>query len=98
MTFDIDDLIASHQPTGTQAPEPQHADHEAFQRMGLFGARRKKAPAPEPTPVRPMPKPVMAGAAPETDEQRQAREADEAAFQAAKEAQPPIDNPSEGQQ
>lgn len=96
MTFDINAAMASHDQS--HDPEPvQRPRTETFQRMGLFGRRRNTAPA-EPAPVRPMPKPVMAGAAPETDEERQAREADEAAFQAAKEAQPPIDNPSEGQQ
>lgn len=40
----IDDLIASRDQSFT--PEPvQRADHEAFQRMGRFGAKRKKQQA-----------------------------------------------------
>jgi hypothetical protein len=72
----------------------QRTDHEPFQRMGLFGAGRKKAPTSEPVLVRPKPKPVMAGAAPETEEEKAAREADEAAFQAAaKPAEARLDQP-----
>lgn len=93
MTFDINSAIASRDQSYSAEPI-QRADTEAFQRMGLFGAGRRKAPAPEPVIVRPKPKPVMAGAAPETEEEKAVREADEAAFQAAaKPAEARLDQP-----
>ena len=97
MTFDIDQAIASRDQSHSAEPI-QRPLTEPVQRMDLFGRRRRLAQQPAPAPARPMPRPVMAGAAPETDEERAVREADEAAFQAAKEAQPGLDNPSEGQQ